>query len=105
MSLCQLEYFVAVAEEEHLTRAAARLCISQPPLTRQIKNLEEELGTPLFQRTQKGMRLLPEGRALLPEAQAILARVKKLPSLLVEHARKPLNGNTGHAQSHRTGPR
>lgn len=82
MSLCQLQYFVAVAEEQHLTRAAARLHISQPPLTRQIKSLEEELGTPLFERTQKGMRLLPEGAAFLEEVQSILARVRNLPALL-----------------------
>lgn len=75
MSLSQLHYFVAVAEEEHLGRAAKRLHISQPPLTRQIRSLEEELGGRLFERTPRGMRLLPGGRRLLVRARRILADV------------------------------
>ncbi len=71
----QLESFVVVAEEEHLGRAARRLHVSQPPLTRRIRGLEEELGTPLFARTPKGMRLLPPGQRLLPRARAILRAV------------------------------
>jgi DNA-binding transcriptional LysR family regulator len=80
MSVAQLEYFVAVAEEEHLTRAAARLHISQPPLSRQIQRLEAEVGTPLFTRSPRGMRLLPAGRVLLEEARAILERIQALPT-------------------------
>jgi DNA-binding transcriptional LysR family regulator len=76
MSLAQLSYFVAVAEEEHLTRAAKRLHVSQPPLTRQIQQLEEELGVRLFQRSPRGMHLLPEGEALLVRAREILALVE-----------------------------
>ena len=76
MSLVQLESFVAVAEEQHVGRAAVRLHVSQPPLTRRIRGLEEELGTPLFERTPKGMRLLPPGRELLPRARQILAAVE-----------------------------
>lgn len=75
MSLDQLRYFVAVAEEGHLTRAAHRLHISQPPLTRQIKSLEDELGVSLFERTPKGMRLLPPAHVLLARARTILAEV------------------------------
>lgn len=75
MSLAQLTYFVVVAEEQHLTRAAKRLGVSQPPLTRQIHQLEEELGVRLFERTPKGMRLRPAGETLLRRARAILALV------------------------------
>ncbi|MEL7369333.1 MAG: LysR family transcriptional regulator [Myxococcota bacterium] len=75
MSLAQLEYFVAVAEEGHVGRAATRLHVSQPPLSRQIKNLEAELGAPLFERTPRGMKLLPAGHTLLVHARRILAEL------------------------------
>ncbi|MEM7159206.1 MAG: LysR family transcriptional regulator [Myxococcota bacterium] len=82
MSLVQLESFVAVAEEEHVGRAARRLHLSQPPLTRRIQSLEDELGLELFERTPRGMRLRPAGQRLLPRAREILARVDALPALL-----------------------
>jgi DNA-binding transcriptional LysR family regulator len=76
VSLAQLRYFVAVADEGHVGRAAQRLHISQPPLSRQIRSLEEELGTPLFERTPRGVRLLPEGELFLAHARRVLAEVE-----------------------------
>lgn len=84
MSLVQLESFVAVAEEGHVGRAARRLHLSQPPLTRRIRSLEDELGLELFERTPRGMRLRPAGERLLPRARRILAQVDALPQLLRE---------------------
>jgi len=75
VSIAQIRYFVAVAEEGHLGRAAERLHVSQPPLTRQIQSLEQELGVPLFERTPRGMRLLASGEALLVRARRILAEI------------------------------
>ncbi|MGF1510362.1 MAG: LysR family transcriptional regulator [Myxococcota bacterium] len=82
VSLEQLRYFVAVAEEEHMTRAAKRLFISQPPLSRQIRALEDELGTKLFNRTPRGLQLLPAGRRLLEEVRPILDRLEALRDVL-----------------------
>jgi len=73
-----IEYFVAVAEEQHVGRAAARFHMSQPPLTRQIRALEDELGAPLFERHARGMRLLPAGERLLGHARAILREAAKV---------------------------
>ena len=73
MNLKRFECFVAVAEELHFGRAAARMHLSQPPLSLQIRALEEELGVRLFERTSKIVYLTQAGEALLPEARAILA--------------------------------
>lgn len=77
MELRHLRYFVAVAEAESITRAAERLNLSQPPLSRQIRDLEEELGAPLFERTTHRVRLTPAGKGFLVEARAILQRVQE----------------------------
>jgi len=74
MELRHLRYFVAVAEEENITRAAARLHVSQPPLSRQIQDLEAELGLSLFERTPKSVRLTEAGQVFYREAQAVLQR-------------------------------
>lgn len=78
MSLQQLQYFVTVAEEEHVTRAAERLRISQPPLSRQIQALEDELGQPLFERRGRGIALTDFGRYFASRATAILAHVDRV---------------------------
>ena len=78
MEYYHLRTFVAVAEEEHLTRAAERLCASLPAVSAHIRGLEEELGVSLFCRTPKGMRLTDEGRALLAEARRALDSVEAI---------------------------
>jgi DNA-binding transcriptional LysR family regulator len=75
MELRHLRYFVVAAEELNVTRAAARLHLSQPPLSRQIRDLECELGVALFIRGANSLRLTDAGRSFLKEAKAILRRV------------------------------
>ncbi len=81
LDLRQLHYFVAVAEEEHVGRAAERLHISQSPLSRQIAQLEEKLQLVLFERSQQRIRLTRDGRTFLAEAQALLTHANRLESL------------------------
>jgi DNA-binding transcriptional LysR family regulator len=68
-----LRYFVAVAEELHFTRAAQRLYLSQPALSKQIRMLEQQLGAPLFERDRRAVTLTAVGAALLPHARRVLA--------------------------------
>jgi DNA-binding transcriptional LysR family regulator len=70
--LRHLRYFVAAAEESQFTRAAERLSVSQPALSRQIRRLERLLGTALFERDRRAVVLTDAGRALLPAAQRIV---------------------------------
>ena len=78
MELQQLRYFVAVAETEHVGRAAERLHISQSPLSRQIRQLEEQLGLQLFERIKQRVRLTPAGRDFLAEARDLLAQAERV---------------------------
>ena len=91
MELRHLKYFVAVAEEQNVTRAAARLHVSQPPLSRQIRDLEEELGVTLFERRAKSVRLTEAGKVFLDEARAVLSRANDA----VATVRAVSDGNRG----------
>jgi DNA-binding transcriptional LysR family regulator len=77
MELRHLRYFLAVAEELNFTRAAAKVGIGQPPLSQQIRTLEEELGERLFRRLAHGAELTAAGRALLPEARMMIALAQR----------------------------
>jgi DNA-binding transcriptional LysR family regulator len=76
MELRALEYFLAVADERHFTRAAARMHVSQSGISATIKSLEAELHAPLFERTTRRVQLTAAGRALLPEARRALAATR-----------------------------
>ncbi|WP_421996932.1 LysR family transcriptional regulator [Reyranella sp.] len=91
MELRHLRYFVAVAREGHITRAAERLNMQQPPLSQQIKALEAEIGAPLFLRHPRGVSLTDAGRSFLADAEAILASVEGA----TVRARRTARGETG----------
>src|SRR5436305_12715367 len=74
VELRHLRYFVAVAEMKNVSRAALKLHVSQPALTRQIRDLEDELGVQLFERTGKAVNLTDAGRLFLKEACTVLER-------------------------------
>ncbi len=92
IELRQLRYFVAVAEELHVGRAALRLHMTQPPLSQAIQGLEALLGTALFLRQNRSIVLTAAGHALLPEARRLLRDSQALPEL-VRHAAQ---GESGH---------
>lgn len=91
MKLHQLNYFIAVAEEGHVGRAATRLNISQPPLTRQIQQLEFELGVQLFERHPGGMTLTEAGNLFLEEAR----HARSVLELAVDRVKRAGRGELG----------
>jgi DNA-binding transcriptional LysR family regulator len=91
LELRHLRYFVAVAEELHFGHAAARLHMSQPPLSHQIRDLERELGVALFQRTRHSVSLTEAGRLFLEEARQVLSGARHA----VETVKKAARGEIG----------
>lgn len=91
MELRHLRYFVAAAEELNFSRAAARLHVSQPPLSRQIHDLEREIGAALFDRNRRRLQLTPAGKSFFGHAKQILAQTERATRL----ARAASQGKTG----------
>ena len=89
--ISQIRCFVAVAEELHFSRAAERLNMTQPPLSRQIRLLEHHVGTQLLDRTSRSVRLTAAGRAFLPEA----ARILRMAEEAAATARRVAKGERG----------
>lgn len=100
MELRHLRYFIAIAEELHFGRAAKRLGISQQPLSQQIRNLEAELGTPLFYRTKRTVRLTEAGQVFYDGAVKTLQQVEQT----VHFAQRTGRGEIGNLSVGLTGP-
>jgi DNA-binding transcriptional LysR family regulator len=91
MELRHLRYFVAVGEEEHFGRAAQRLRVAQPALSRQIQDLEREIGFKLFDRLSRGVKISSTGRLFLDEARRILQQLNEA----TERAKRVARGQSG----------
>lgn len=85
MSLAQIEYFIAVAEQGHVGRAARNLRVAQPAVSRQIRRLEDELDAALFVRTPRGMTLSEAGTVFLIHARAIVGGVRAARDAVKRH--------------------
>ncbi|TVP89291.1 LysR family transcriptional regulator [Alkalibacterium sp.] len=86
MELKQLIYFIEVAEREHMSDAAQQLNVAQSAVSRQIRNLEEELKVELFERVGRRVRLLPVGELVLEEAKAIISQTEHMKNRVAEYA-------------------
>src|SRR4029077_20018972 len=91
MELRHLRYFVAVGDEEHYNRAAQRLRVAQPALSRQIQDLEEEIGFKLFDRLPRGVKISAAGKCLLEDARSILQQI----SDATARAKRVASGQSG----------
>ena len=91
MELRQLRYFITIAEEGNFSRAAERLHVSQPPLSTQMKSLEDELGVQLFERSNRGVSLTAAGAVFFTETRTLLARLEHAKS----EAQRAGRGDTG----------
>ena len=91
----QLAGFIAVAEELHFGRAAERLNMTQPPLSRQIQKLEKSIGTELLERDNRKVQLTPAGTAFLDEARRLMALANRAPVT----ARRPIRTMPGLQRS------
>ncbi|MCC8185454.1 LysR family transcriptional regulator [Cloacibacillus porcorum] len=92
MDIKQLKYFVTVANEGQITKAAQKLFMAQPPLSRHIIELEKEIGKPLFLRTKKGLELTSAGEALLQKAQDLIFQIENLKYYINDDIPENLSG-------------
>jgi LysR family hydrogen peroxide-inducible transcriptional activator len=104
LSLRDLEYVVALAEESHFGRAAERCAVSQPTLSVQVRKLEEALGTVLFERSNRRVLLTPSGQAVVRQARAVLAEARALLLLAREGTGQGLRGRLVLAAIQTLGP-